>query len=131
TQGNGRAPVVAGLAGCPNIAIHERTDLDDLPLDRTLAALLPYRRSKAVDSVTLANKSMQLLARGLPLLISGMPAFIQRPFIKRLDGPGGPGPAVDECVQSFNAWQPAIEAFVGENTPESRMKLLGLEPARD
>jgi hypothetical protein len=127
TQGNGRAPVEAGLAACPNVEIHGRTNLDDLPLDRTLGALLPYRRSKAVDSVTLANKSMQLLARGLPLLISGMPAFIQRPFIQRLDGPGGPGPAIEECERNFSAWQPAIEAFVAENAPESRMKTLRIE----
>jgi len=130
TQGDGRGPVIEGLRMCPNLTIHERTALDDLPLDRTLGALLPYRRSKAVDSVTLANKSMQLLARGLPLLISGMPAFIQRPFIVRLDGPGGPGPALDACLANFDAWQPQIADFVAENTPESRMKLLRIDRAR-
>ena len=129
TQGNGRQPVIDGLTGCSNIAIQERTALDDLPLDRTLAALLPYRRSKAVDSVTLANKSMQLLARGLPLLISGMPAYIQRPFIRRVDAPDGPEPALQACLQNFDAWQPAIADFVRENAPESRMALLGFERA--
>lgn len=129
TQGNGRQPVIDGLAGCPNIVIQERTALDDLPLDRTLAALLPYRRSKAVDSVTLANKSMQLLARGLPLLISGMPAYIQRPFIKRVDEAEGPEPALQACLQHFDAWQPAIADFVRENAPESRLALLGIQRA--
>ena len=129
TQGSGRGPVIEGLAGCANIEIRERTALDDLPLDNILAALLPYRRSRAVDSVTLANKSMQLLARGLPLLISGMPAFIKRPFIQRLDAPGGFAEGIAACQAHFNDWQPAIQEFVLENTPESRMKLLGIPRA--
>lgn len=129
TQGSGRRAVLEGVAGIANIEVHERTDLDDLPLDRMAAALAPYRRSRACDSVSLANKSMQLFARGMPLLISGMPAYVQRPFIQRLDGPEGMAHAVDACVASFNAWQPQIARFVEENAPQTRMRLLGIEPA--
>lgn len=132
TQGHPRArqAMVDGMAGLSNVEIRGRTNLDDLPLDRTLAALAPYRRFPAQDAVTLANKSMQLLARGLPLLISGMPAYIQRPFIQRLDGPEGMEHALTECQSKFDAWQPSIRAFVEENSPASRMRLLGIEPAQ-
>jgi hypothetical protein len=129
-RGRGRRGVQDGVADLANVEIHPRTELDALPLDRTLAALAPYRRFPAQDAVTLANKSMQLFARGLPLLISGMPAYIQRPFIRRLDGPGGPAAAIEECERNFNDWQPLIRAFVEENGPESRMRLLGVERAR-
>lgn len=129
TQGRGRSAIVNGVSGCANVQIHERTALDDLPLDRTLAALAPYRRSPAVDSVTLANKSMQLLARGLPMLISGMPAYIRRPFIQRLDGPEGVEHALRSCSENFNGWQPQIRRFIEENTPADRLRLLGIEPA--
>ena len=79
--------------------------------------------------MTLANKSMQLFARGLPLLISNMPAYIRQPFIVRLDGPGGVGAAVDAAVANFAAWQPQIERFVADNAPATRLRLLGVEPA--
>jgi hypothetical protein len=129
TQGSGRQAVLDGVAGRANIEVRGRTELDELPLDEIAAALAPYRSSPACDSVTLANKSMQLFARGLPLLISNMPAYIQQPFIVRLDGPGGVGAAVDAAAANFLAWQPQIERFVADNAPATRLALLGIEPA--
>lgn len=119
-----RERIIQTLQPFSNISIAGPTALDDLPLGRTLAALLPYRRSDAVDAVTLANKSMQLLARGLPLLISGMPAFIQREFVVRLDGPGGYTAAVAACETDFDNLQPAIRSFCDENAPNSRLEML-------
>ncbi|MFM7806907.1 MAG: hypothetical protein ACKPEA_03120, partial [Planctomycetota bacterium] len=109
------------------IEVRERTDLDRLPLDRLLGAILPYVDSESVRSVTLANKSMQLLARGLPLLISSMPEFIRQPFILRLDGDEPMSAVLDRCRDGFTDWQPRIEAFVRENSPESRLKQLGVK----
>jgi hypothetical protein len=125
TQTKGaRERIIQTLQPFSNILIAGPTALDDLPLDRTLAALLPYRRSDAVDAVTLANKSMQLLARGLPLLISGMPAFIQREFVVRLDGPGGFSAAITTCETNFDNFQTAIRCFCDDNAPDSRLKML-------
>jgi hypothetical protein len=125
TQTKGaRERIIQTLRPFSNISIAGPTALDDLPLERTLAALLPYRRSDAVDAVTLANKSMQLLARGLPLLISGMPAFIQREFVVRLDGPGGFSAAIATCETNFDNFQTAIRSFCDDNAPDSRLKML-------
>ena len=79
-----RRRIVEALSGEPNVEVQPRTDLDRLPLDRLLGAILPYVDSESVRSVTLANKSMQLLARGLPLLISSMPEFVRKPFILQI-----------------------------------------------
>ena len=120
-------PIIAKhLEPYTNIHIFDSTPLNDLPIDQTLAAIIPYSRSPAADAVTLANKSMQLLARGLPLIISGMPAFIEKPFVKRLDGEETIEQVLGFCLNNFNAMQPEIKKFIDENSPESRLKQLGL-----
>lgn len=121
-----RDRIVQELSPCANLTIHGRTNLDDLPLERVLAGILPYRRSPAVDCVTLANKSMQILARGIPLAISAMPAFLQKPFIVRLDGAGGIDEALNQCEASALRWQPAICEFCAENDPASALHKLGV-----
>jgi hypothetical protein len=67
---------------------------------------------------------MQLLARGLPLLISAMPRFLEAPFVIRFDGPGGIGPAVDACVERFESLQPSIREYCAANSAESRLEML-------
>lgn len=125
TQTRGaRDRIAAELASLPNAELLGPRTLDDLPLERTLAALLPYRRSPALDCVTLANKSMQMLARGLPLLISAMPAFLRRDFILRLDGEGGFEEALREVSARFLPLQPAIREFCEANSPETRLRTL-------
>jgi hypothetical protein len=125
TQTKGaRERIIQTLRPFPNISVTGPTALDDLPLERTLAALLPYRRSDAVDAVTLANKSMQLLARGLPQLISGMPAFIRKDFVVRLDGAGGFSAAVATCEVGFDGMQPIIREFCEHNSSVSRLAAL-------
>lgn len=121
-----RRRIVESLADEPNVEVHDRTDLDRLPLDRLLGAILPYVDSESVRSVTLANKSMQLLARGLPLLISSMPEFVRQPFILRLDGDEPISSVLDRCRAGFAGWQAGIESFVQANSPESRLKQLGV-----
>lgn len=122
TQGKGvRAPIVDRLSRFPNIEVRDPMPLDALPVEETLAALLPYRRSPITDSVTLANKSMQLLARGLPLLISAMPRFLDAPFVIRFDETAGIAAAVDACVERFEQLQQPIEEYCEANAPESRL----------
>jgi hypothetical protein len=128
TQTRGaRTRIQRSLASCTNVEIREPCGLDELPLQRVLAALLPYRRSKAVDGVTLANKSMRLLSRGLPLLISGMPRYLTRDFITRIDGAGGPSAALDRCIDGFWEWQPAIRQFCLGNDSDTAFRSLGFK----
>lgn len=120
---------VATLRERPNIEFRPPTALDALPLDRILAAYIPYRpHDLEVDAITLSNKGLQLLARGLPLLISALPAlpnFLQAPFVFRVNT-DDPATQVDELRRSFDRLQPDIAAFVRGNGPDARLaQLLG------
>lgn len=130
TQSNRRDAVTRPFLDRPNIVIQGQTALDDLPLHRSLAAFLPYRRSPSCDSVTLANKSLQLLARGMPLVINAMPHYLERPFIRRIDGAQPFDAVIDEVVENFNAWQAPIERFVEENSGESRLAQMRIPSLR-
>jgi hypothetical protein len=128
TASNRRAQVTAPLAVLPNVEILDRTPLDRLPLEEVIAAILPYRDTPAVNAVTLANKSMQLLARGLPLMVSGMPNFLDLPFVVRMEGADA-GSAIERCIEGFEGWQASICAFLAANGPDDRLRQLGIERA--
>jgi hypothetical protein len=121
---NARAPIVRRLRSLANVAVMPPSSLDELPIDESLAALMPYRRNGTTDAVTLANKSMQLLARGLPLLISAMPRFLNAPFVFRFDGREGVDAAVDAVAANFVRLQPEMEMYCRSNSPSSRLQLL-------
>jgi hypothetical protein len=122
--------LAAVTARFSNISVQGATPLDELPIERTVAAIIPYRRHPAQDAIMLANKSFQLFARGLPVVISGMPDFLKLPFVRRLDEGRPVGEVLDEVVAKFDAWQPEIAAFVGANPPESRVPPLFVERVR-
>ena len=126
THGDSRPMVEARMARHTNVEIRGRTNLDDLPQEELLAALIPYKRDRTNDAILQTNKTMQLLAKGLPLVISGMPAFMRKPYILRLDEGGDMATVIDTVVRNFDTWQPEIKAFVDENSPDSRLPLLGV-----
>lgn len=125
SQESSREMVERRVAPHANIEVTGRRDLDELPVSRILAAIIPYRRDRPSDAALLPNKTMQLLARGWPLIIGGMPAFMRKPYIRRVDAGADIGRTIDECVANFDAWQPEIRSFVEENPPESRLPMLG------
>ena len=126
TQTRSARPRIARrLAAIPNAELRDASPLESLPLGSIFAGILPYRRSPALDAVTMANKSMQLIARGLPLAISGMPRFIDLPFVVRLDGPQGIAAALDACAAGFGPWQGAMREFCERNAPSTRLEALG------
>lgn len=104
-----------------NVEVLPATSLDRLPLQQVLAALIPYRSGVAdIDAIALPNKALQLLARGLPLLIAGMPRFISKPFVFRLEN--GPAPAVVARIASrFSELQTDIREFVADNSERARL----------
>jgi hypothetical protein len=67
---------------------------------------------------------MQLLARGLPLLISAMPRYLDAPFVVRLDQAKGVTAAVDVCEERFDELQAPIRSYCAVNSPESRLSIL-------
>jgi hypothetical protein len=119
-----RGPLKAVASARGNIDIIGPTPLGQLPLDRVLAAIIPYRRHPVQDAITLANKSFQLISRGLPILISGMPDFLQLPFVLRLDAGMGVDRLLRITAERFDPWQADMRAFMEANPPESRLDAL-------
>ena len=126
TQGRGRNVIERSMARHPNVQILGRHDLAELPLDTILAGVIPYLTPSSMDAVTLPNKAMPILARGIPLLISGMPAFIDAPFVRRLDAENSISAVIDSCIADFSILQPSIIEFLAANTTESRLSQLGI-----
>ena len=104
-----------------NIKIRPATPLDDLPLERIFASFIPYRSNvPEIDAISFPNKLPQILARGIPLLITGMPDFFSAPFVFRF--------ADDTCLQvidrvraEYTELQASIERFVSQNNAQARL----------
>ena len=124
-----RERIVAPVQGLRNVIIQDATPLDKLPLDRVLAALIPYRRKGDMDAVELPNKALQLLAHGLPIVKTGMPNAVPAPFIMSIDDEQALDAAMARCRSEFLAWQPQIRDFLAEHSAAARLKALGIEPA--
>jgi hypothetical protein len=112
---------LAALASRADVKVLPSRSLDDLPLDDVLAGIIPYRSDVAsIKAATLPNKALQLLARGLPLLIAGMPNFLEAPFVFRLNA-RDPVADIHALRAQFDELQPQIEKFVCGNTPQARL----------
>jgi hypothetical protein len=123
-------PTLPGYTDHPTLTKHRNLKhigeaaLDSLPLDRAIAGIIPYRSGiPEIDAVVLPNKVLQLLARGLPLLISGMPRFIEGPFVDRLDR-GDPVEAVRKLKSRFADLQRPIREVVEQNGAAQRLAQL-------
>lgn len=109
----------------PNIIFRPASRLDDIDISRYYAAVIPYKSGVAdIEAVTLSNKSFQLLARGLPLVTSGMPHFFQHASICNTVSIKSFVDALKQFQISFWELQPLIENLVGENMPATRYEQL-------
>jgi hypothetical protein len=118
------------LEDLPNVIIQGAAGLEALPMERVLAALIPYRRKGDADAVELPNKLPQLLAYGLPILKTGMPHAVRSPFILPVEDDAALDAGIDACIREFWNWQPSISAFLGTHSAAARLKALRIEPAR-
>ncbi len=60
--------------------------LNELNLDQVFGGLIPYRSGvKTIDVISIPNKAFQLLCHGIPLLITGMPNFLETSVVYRLN----------------------------------------------
>jgi hypothetical protein len=125
-----RARTVERISGLANVGVQDARTLDELPLHRTLAALIPYRRKGDVDATELPNKALPLLSRGLPIMKTGLPHMVRAPFILSVDDDAALEVAIGRCKQTFDEWQPLIRAMVESNGPAARLRTLGIDPAR-
>jgi hypothetical protein len=122
-----RARTVDALRGLANVEVRDSTPLDQLPLERTLAALIPYRRKGDVDATELPNKTLPLLSRGLPILKTGLPAMVRAPFILPVDRDDELESAISACRANFDSWQSMIRAFVESHRAADRLRALEIE----
>jgi len=115
---------IAKLSELHNITFQDTTTLNSLPLDKIFCSIIPYwKYERSVPAISLPNKSVQLLARGLPLLVSGMPNFIRRSFIFQINEKDFVE-KVEMCRMNFWYLQPKIKDFVKLNSPLARLSQL-------
>lgn len=107
-----------------NVKVLPAADLADIDLSDVFVGLIPYQAGvKELDVISLPNKVLRILACGLPLAITGMPNFIAKPFVFRLDQyPKSAIETLQTVHRQFAHLQPSIREFVATNGPEARLK---------
>ena len=104
-----------------NIVYFPPSDLDFLPLDKFFAGLMPYKADvPSTEAVTLANKSLRLMSRGLPLIVHGMPHFFKHEAIFPCVDKNQLAAAIKYCATDFFKLQESIKNLVSTNTSEVR-----------
>jgi hypothetical protein len=102
---------------------------EDLDTSDCCAALIPYRlQCPGVEAIQLSNKALQLLSRGLPLIISAMPHFHKASYVLPYGTSACPSlsEAIFRAAARFDELQPSMAAFVAANGPQQRLaQLLG------
>jgi hypothetical protein len=117
----------------PAVEWQEPCSIADLDITDCCAALIPYRLNcPGVEAIQLSNKALQLLSRGLPLIVSAMPHFHQAPYVLPYGTSAYPSlsAAIRSAAARFAALQPAIAAFVAANGPQQRLAQLLSTEAR-
>lgn len=116
--------MVRRISYLSNISLLPPADLENIDLSGVFVGLIPYRSGvKSIDAATLPNKTLRILAKGLPLAITGMPNFVQEPFVFRLGQGINRDIALLKTVQrDFSGLQAGIREFVEANSSESRLK---------
>ena len=109
------------FASAENVVVVPSAKLDDLPLDRFFAAIIPYKKNVAdIEAVTMSNKSLQLMARGLPIVAHGMPNFYDHRAIVKANDAGDFLAGLDYFRENFSDLQASIGNLVSDNQPQNR-----------
>lgn len=105
----------------PNVVVMDSTKLSDLPLERYFAAIIPYKAGeKDIEAVTLSNKSLRLLAYGLPLVTHGMPHFLDSGAILKASSHKDFVSKLNVARSNFSAMQLAASSLVNNNAAQVR-----------
>lgn len=104
-----------------NISLLLPASLEDINFDKYFSAIIPYKNDrKEIEAVTASNKTFQLLSKGMPLIVSGMPNFINSDVIFKTNGVCEFLEAIDSCQYNFSKMQASIEALVSSNIEKHR-----------
>lgn len=99
--------------------------LDELVLENYFCSVIPYKVGvKYVEAVTMSNKTLQLLARGIPIVTHGMPNFYRHDAIVNANTVDAFVAGLDFCRDRFEELQPSIEKLVSENQAVNRFEQL-------
>lgn len=108
-----------------NFSFTDSAKLDDLPIDRYFCSIIPYVKGvKDIEAVTMSNKTLQLLARGLPIVTHGMPHFFSNESIIKSDSVDSFVSGVGYCSEHFFSLQGSIKEFVSNNQAFNRFQQL-------
>jgi hypothetical protein len=109
-----------------NIILSGTCDLDDISFENYFCSIIPYKHGiKNIDVITFPNKLLKITSRGIPIAITGMPNFIDLPFVFRLDDIHiDPVIRLIEIQKKFDIVQPDIVSFLNDNSPDNRMNQL-------
>lgn len=113
------------IESAANVVIVSSAKLDELPLERFFAAIIPYKNHVAdIEAVTMSNKSLQLMSRGFPIVAHGMPAFYEHPAIVKTADLDGFLAGLDYSKENFSSLQESIKYLVSDNQPRNRFEFL-------
>ncbi len=108
-----------------NIHLIAPRKLDELELDHFFVSIIPYRKGVGdIEAVTMSNKSLQLMARGLPLITYGMPEFYEHPAIRKANDVSGFLEGLDYFHSEFYRVQPDIENLISISQARNRYEQL-------
>lgn len=106
-----------------NIHIKGALKLDKTPLTSYFCSAIPYKSGvRDIEAVTMSNKTLQLLARGMPIVTCGMPNFYSHDAIIKTKDVEEFISALDFCRENFSALQPSIALLVSQNQSIDRFK---------
>jgi len=113
------------IQSAANVVVVSSAKLDELPMERFFAAIIPYKKYVAdIEAVTMSNKSLQLMSRGLPIVAHGMPAFYEHPAIVKAENVDDFLGGVDYFRHNFLNLQDSIADLVSNNQPRNRFDFL-------
>lgn len=109
----------------PNILCFPPSTLDQLPLREVYACLIPYRKGvRHVESVSASNKTFQITGRGIPIVVSGMPAYIDRMGIFSCSKVEEVIASLEFCRTNICALQSVLKELTLENSSQARLAQL-------
>jgi hypothetical protein len=116
-----KAPLLKLCSQFDNVSYSEAKPLSEINTENYYASILPYKAGeKAIEAITLANKTLRLMSKGLPLITHGMPHYLAHEAIYKCSTLAEFIQAFDECQAKFHQLQDGIEQFVTNNTEEIR-----------
>ena len=108
-----------------NITLSPPQSLNEINFNHYFASILPYKRGNpSTEAVTLANKSLRLMSKGLPLIVHGMPHFLEHKAIFKCSNFEDVCHAIENTLANFWGLQGDIKNLVDQNCSEQRYQQL-------